>query len=116
VVRFSSGLGSPSVHDILGSLAYEIFWVLFIAFLIPKKSIIWVAVGVCLATCAVEFLQLWTPPFLQMLRSTLPGRLVLGNSFTWWDFPPYFLGSFMGWLWARSLQFYFAPKSDRLTK
>ena len=114
VVRFSFWLGLEWLHDALGSIAYEIFWILLVTFFIPKKSVVWVAVGVCLATCAVEFLQLWQHPLLKMLHSTIPGRLVLGNSFTWWDFPPYFVGSFLGWLWVRSLQSYFAPKSDRL--
>ncbi|MDJ0615507.1 MAG: DUF2809 domain-containing protein [Calothrix sp. MO_192.B10] len=112
-IRFSSWLGSPWLHDALGSLAYEIFWILLVTLFIPKKPVLWIAVGVCLFTCVIEFLQLWQTPFLQMLRSTLPGRLILGNSFTWLDFPPYFFGSFLGWLWVRSLHFYFAPKCDR---
>lgn len=112
-IRFSSGLGSPWLHDALGSIAYEIFWILLVTFFIPKKPVIWVAMGVCFFTGVVEFLQLWQPPFLQMLRSTLPGRLILGNSFAWLDFLPYFVGSFLGWLWVRPLRFYFTPKGDR---
>jgi len=61
------------------------------------------AFGVCVATCGLEFLQLWQPPFLQAARATLPGRMVLGNSFTWSDFPSYFAGSFLGWVWVRWL-------------
>lgn len=112
VVRFSSELGSPWLHDALGSIAYEVFWILLFVFFMPRKPILWIAVGVCFFTCVVEFLQLWQPPFLQMLRSTLPGRLVLGNSFTWLDFPAYFIGSFLGWLWVRLLHFYFVSRRD----
>ena len=44
-------------------------------------------------TCAVEFSQLLTNPAAIAIRSTLPGRLVLGTTFSWADFPPYFLGA-----------------------
>lgn len=103
IIRFSQptqgGLG-----DFLGSVAYEIFWILFVVFLFPKFSVAKVAIAVCLATCAIEVLQLWTPPFLQVIRATLPGRLVLGNTFSWSDFPAYVVGSFLGWLGVRSLR------------
>ena len=110
VVRFSQGLNPPWLHDALGSVAYEIFWVLLFAFLLPKVSPLRIAIAVCIATCAIEFLQLWKPPFLQAARSTLPGRLVLGNSFVWADFPVYFVGSFLGWLCLRSIKSYFVKK------
>ncbi|MDA0673585.1 MAG: DUF2809 domain-containing protein, partial [Cyanobacteria bacterium] len=55
-------------------------------------------------TCALDFLQLWQPPLLEAIRATLPGRLVLGNTFTWGDFPYYFIGCGMGWLWLRAIQ------------
>jgi hypothetical protein len=101
-VRFS-GAGPAWLNDALGSIAYEVFWILLVALLFPKASPVWVAVGVCLATCGVEFLQLWQTPWLQALRATLPGRLVLGNTFTWSDFPACLVGSGLGWLWLRSL-------------
>jgi uncharacterized membrane protein (DUF373 family) len=102
-VRFSHGPAPEWLNDFLGSLAYQIFWILFVLFIYPRASLIWTAVGVCLFSCGLEFLQLWQPPWLQVLRATLPGRLVLGNTFTLSDFPPYFVGSFLGWLWVRWL-------------
>lgn len=102
VVRFH-GLTPEWFNDLFGSIAYEIFWVLLVAFLLPKASPLWSAVGVCLATCVIEFLQLWKPPFLQAIRATLPGMLILGNTFNWFDFISYFMGSFCGWVWMRSL-------------
>lgn len=103
VIRFTPIPGWEWLSDFLGSVAYEIFWILLVAFGFPRSSPVWVAVGVCLATCGLEFLQLWKPPFLQALRSTLPGRLVLGNTFVWADFIAYFVGSFAGWWVVRSL-------------
>jgi hypothetical protein len=102
-IRFA-GPGPERFNDFMGAVAYEIFWILLAVFLWPQVSLVWAAVGVCVATCGLEFLQLWQPPFLQAARATLPGRLVLGNAFTWADFPSYFVGSFLGWLWVRWLK------------
>ncbi|OKH30294.1 hypothetical protein NIES2101_42525 [Calothrix sp. HK-06] len=102
-VRFAQEFGYPELYDFLGSVAYEIFWILLVAFIYPKASPLWTAVGVCVATCGIEFLQLWKPPFLEAARATLVGRLVLGNTFVWSDFISYFFGSFAGWIWMRWL-------------
>lgn len=91
------------INDSLGSIAYQILLMLLVAFFLPKAEPVWLAIWVCLASCAIEFLQLWQPPFLQAIRATLPGRLILGNTFTWSDFPFYFIGSFVGWLVMRLL-------------
>ena len=102
-VRFSQ-FGAEWLHDSGGSLAYQIFWILLVMGCFPKASMMRVAIAVCFASCAIEFLQLWKPPFLQAFRATLPGRLVLGNTFSWSDFPPYFVGSFLGWAWVKALR------------
>ncbi|MBW4518788.1 MAG: DUF2809 domain-containing protein [Scytolyngbya sp. HA4215-MV1] len=103
-VRFSHGPLPEWLNDALGSVAYEIFWILLVLLCFPQLSPWWVALGVCLATCGIEFLQLWKPPFLQAARATLPGRLVLGNTFNVSDFPAYWVGSGLGGVWGRSLQ------------
>lgn len=105
-VRFA---GNAWWNDVLGSIAYEVFWVLLGAALWPQLPLRWVAVGVCLVTVAIEVLQLWQNPTYLALRSTFLGRLVLGNTFLWSDFPPYVVGSWVGWVWARSLK----PKENQ---
>ena len=101
LVRFH-GPAPEWLNDLFGSIAYEIFWILLIGLLFPKASPLWTAVGVCLATCVLEFLQLWKPPFLQAMRATLLGRLILGNNFAGSDFLSYFIGGFLGWVWMQS--------------
>jgi hypothetical protein len=91
------------LRNLIGNIAYECFWVLFVAFLIPQVTPVRIAIGVCLASFAIEFLQLWQAPWMQALRMTLFGRLVLGNSFYWPDFLQYMAGSFGGWLWIRAM-------------
>lgn len=103
-VRFTPTDEWAWLHDALGSVAYETFWILLILLVWPQGSIAKAAVAVFVATCALEVLQLWQPPFLQALRATLPGRLVLGNTFSWADFPAYAVGSFVGYGWAMLLR------------
>jgi Protein of unknown function (DUF2809) len=84
------------VSDISGSLAYQIFWIALAQFCFPKFSIVKTAIGVFIFSCAIEFLQLYQPDWLQAIRATLPGRLVLGNTFLWSDFLPYAIGCGLG--------------------
>jgi hypothetical protein len=97
VVRFGHIL-PEFISDAGGGIAYEIFWILLVLTIAPTANIRITAISVCLTTCAIEFLQLYQPPWLQAIRATLPGRLVLGTTFSWGDFPPYFIGSALGLL------------------
>ncbi len=85
-----------------GGVFYEIFWCLLI-FLFSRIRPTIIALSVLLATCCLEFLQLWHPPVLEWLRSFFIGRTILGTTFDWWDFPYYFIGSGIGWLWMKAL-------------
>lgn len=86
------------------SVCYTVFFVLLFFFLFPRPAaILPIAIGVLVWTCLVEFSQLWHPAWLESIRATVVGRLLLGNSFSWWDFPAYFLGCVVGWLLCRSL-------------
>lgn len=79
------------------SVAYELLFMLIAFVLVPRRSAInRIALAVFVGTCLVEFSQLWKPAWLRAIRSTLPGRLVLGNSFSWWDFPAYLIGCWLG--------------------
>jgi hypothetical protein len=60
-----------------------------------------VAVWVFLATAFLEILQLWHPPFLEAIRSTLMGRLLLGTTFVFSDFIYYAIGCILsGWIFT----------------
>ncbi len=91
-----SGPANMWVNNSLGGFFYEIFWILLVSFLFPKAKPFRIALWVFLVTCAIEFLQLWHPPFLEMPLGNFIGRTILGNSFNWGDFPYYFLGSLIG--------------------
>ena len=95
--KFYSGPADQWVNNSLGGLFYEIFWCLVIAFIFVKINPIKIAIWVFVLTCLLELLQLWHPPFLEILRNNFIGRTILGNSFNWMDFPYYFIGSLLGY-------------------
>lgn len=107
ITKFYRGAGQAWLNDAFGGIPYAIFWMLLVALIWPKLRPAAIALTVFLTTCLVECLQLWQPAWLQAIRATLPGRLVLGNSFTWSDFLYYAIGGWIGWLWLRWL----APKT-----
>ena len=79
------------------SVFYELLFMLLAFTVWPRRSLILrIALGVFVGTCLVEFSQLSDASWLLALRSTLPGRLVLGSSFSWWDFPAYAIGCVIG--------------------
>ncbi|MBN1348072.1 DUF2809 domain-containing protein [candidate division KSB1 bacterium] len=102
--KFYSGPAQNWVNHSLGGVFYEIFWCLVIFLFFRNCRPFRIALAVLVLTCALEFLQLWHPPFLELLRSNFIGRTVLGNSFAWHDFPYYFIGSGIGWWWLARLR------------
>ncbi len=91
--KFYTGHASAWVNNSLGGVLYVIFWALVFS-LIFVRSRPWKIAGiVVLITCALEFLQLWHPRFLETIRSTFMGATLLGNSFSWLDLVHYLVGS-----------------------
>jgi hypothetical protein len=81
------------VNNSLGGVLYVIFWSLLFS-LLAARSKSWKIVGlVFLSTSAIEFLQLWHPPFLETIRSTFIGATLFGNSFSWMDMVHYIIGA-----------------------
>jgi len=101
--KFYSGPAANWVNDSLGGVFYEIFWCLNFFFFFQKANSLIISIVVLLLTCFLEFLQLWHPPFLEFLRSSFIGSVILGTSFSWSDFPYYFIGSGIGWYWLYRL-------------
>ena len=102
--KFYGGIAHDWVNNYSGDILYEIFWCLFIFILIPrKKALGQIPIWVFCITCFLEFLQSWQTPILQTARSSLIGKFLLGTTFSWWDFPYYLIGCFIGWLWLRQI-------------
>lgn len=102
-VRFSSTL-PEWFRNLFGNVAYETLLILLLLLIVPKMKPIAAAISVCLFSFIIEFSQLSQDPILMAARSHLLGRLILGNGFTWEDFPLYMLGSLIGWSWVIQLR------------
>jgi hypothetical protein len=102
--KFYRGPGAHWVNDSLDGVFYEVFWCLLLSLVLPRTEPRTLAGGVLAATCVLEFLQLWHPVFLEVLRSTFLGATILGATFDWSDFPYYFAGSGIGWFWLNRLR------------
>jgi hypothetical protein len=99
--KFYAGPGAVWVNGSLGGMLYEVFWCLTLALVARRPRPGAIAVSVFLATCVIEFSQLWHPTFLESLRAGFLGRTILGDTFDWNDFPPYLVGSILGWVLMR---------------
>ena len=99
-----TGFADEWIHHNAGDIFYQIFWCLFIFFFIPTRSAAnRIPILVFFLGCIVEFTQMWHTPELEWIRSYFWGRLLLGASFDWREFPTYALGSIIGWLWLLSI-------------
>jgi hypothetical protein len=81
----------------------DALWALMVfvgfGFLLPRASTLVVALLALTFSWGVEFSQLYHAPWIDAIRATLPGRLVLGSTFNWPDLPAYALGVGVG-VWA----------------
>ena len=102
-LRFDAPI-SPYLRDASGGISYVLVFVLAFGALIREASSANISLTVLAATCFLEFLQLWHPAWLEACRSTVPGRLLLGTTFEWADFPPYFIGAALGWALLRTVR------------
>ena len=88
-----------------GGVLYVMFWSLLVGSALPRSKPTNVCVTVLGLTCIVEVLQMVEWPWLEALRATRPGQLLLGSTFSWVDFPFYAAGALSSWLlmqWLRS--------------
>ena len=101
--KFYPGPGRSWLNNSFGGVPYVILFMALVALIWPRLAPGWVALGVLVATCLLEVLQLWQPAWLQAVRATLPGRLVLGSTFSPSDFWYYLIGAGLGWVGLRWL-------------
>lgn len=102
--KYYQGLGSEWVNNYGAAIWYEVFWCLFaFYFFYQEKFISLIPIYVFILTCFIEILQLWNLPLLALIRSHVLGKLLLGKTFSWWDFPHYVLGCLLAWFWLRTI-------------
>ena len=78
----------------------DALWALLVffafAWLCPAASTAKIAILTLVFSCAIEFSQLYHAPWLDAIRQTWPGRLVLGDTFAWADMLAYLAGAVFG--------------------
>lgn len=102
--KFYPGPLQDWVNNSFSSIFYEAFWILLVISIRPQLPPALVSFWVFIVTSILEFLQLWKPPFLQAIRATFIGRMLLGTTFVWSDFIYYVLGCSLTWLALRYLK------------
>ena len=111
--KLYTGLGNEWVNNKLGGVFYEIFWCLVLYIIFPKVKPFKIGIWVFLITCILEFAQLLNNGFLEIIRSNFIGQTIFGNSFTWTDFPYYFIGSVLGYLILKKLEKHNLHSNDK---
>lgn len=77
-----------------GLWALMIYWL--VSTLLPSQSLSIVTLFAGILATTIEFLKLVHYPALDAFRFTLPGILLLGRFFSWWDILAYWLAIIAG--------------------
>lgn len=80
----------------IGDVLWALMVYFIVRFLLIRKSIKTVTIYSLLFCFAIEFSQLYKAPWIDNLRHTLFGRLVLGDTFIWGDLLSYTGGIIIG--------------------
>ncbi|MDD5186067.1 MAG: DUF2809 domain-containing protein [Paludibacter sp.] len=98
------GLGSRKFSsffpELINTYLGDALWALMIYFMaatvFKSKTIITISVASLLFCYAIELSQLYHEPWIDSIRSTTPGGLVLGFGFLWTDMLAYTIGIVFG--------------------
>jgi Protein of unknown function (DUF2809) len=87
---------SPFIRKYGGDALWALLVYWLVCFCVPRMKIaasIGIAFGIAVA---VEFSQLCHAPWIDSIRATRLGLLILGNTFNWPDIPAYAVGILIG--------------------
>ena len=106
------GIGSRRFHhvlpDILAAYAGDTFWALalflFIGLIMPRASTRSVGIFALALSVLVEISQVYHAPWIDSIRRTTLGGLILGYGFLWSDLACYAVGVGLGALTERALR------------
>ncbi len=85
------------IYPYLGDALYALMIYFLLAFLFPKLSFMrtmLICIGICFT---IEICQLYQADWIQRIRATLPGRLILGQGFLYSDLVAYIGGGIAGY-------------------
>ena len=102
--KFYTGPAADWVANSAGGLLYVCFFIVLALALQPRWPAARVALLVLAITSVLEVLQLWHPAWLAPFRATFIGHALLGNTFSWTDFPYYLAGALLGFGYGWAVQ------------
>ena len=88
-----------------GDTLWAVLVFLLLAFAMPRRAPLFIGALAIAIAFGVELLQLYRAPWLDAMRNTLPGRLVLGQGFLFSDLICYNFGiasSILVYDWCRN--------------
>lgn len=94
----------PPASNHGGDALWALMVFLGFGFLLPRLSTPVLSLVALTFAWGVEFSQLYQAPWLDAIRATLPGRLILGTTFNWLDLAAYALGIGLGALGESKLR------------
>jgi hypothetical protein len=80
----------------IGDILWGLMVYFIIRFLFITRSIKWVSIASLLFCYAIEFSQLYQAPWINNIRHTVIGGLILGETFLWGDMLCYTVGIAIG--------------------
>ena len=92
IVHRAGGMLPPALRDILGDALWAMMIVWWMGAAAPRSRLRTRGVAALAICVAVEISQRYHSPFLDGLRRTLPGHLVLGNGYDPRDLVSYAVG------------------------
>jgi hypothetical protein len=104
IVVMAAGLASRRYswlfHACLGKYPGDALWALMVFLLwgraLPRTSSLWIGLYALSTSFADEFSQLYQAPWINDIRSTTMGHLILGSGFAWPDLVAYTVGVAIG--------------------
>jgi hypothetical protein len=85
------------VHLYLGDTLWALMVYVLVAFVFRGKSSLWVALTALAFSVCIEISQLYQAPWINSIRGTRLGGLVLGFGFLWSDLVCYTVGIVFGY-------------------
>jgi hypothetical protein len=85
----------------IGDILWGLMVYFIVRFLFITRSIKWVSIAALLFCYTIEFSQLYQAPWINKIRHTVIGGLILGETFLWGDMLCYTVGIGIGILVER---------------
>ncbi len=92
----------PGIPLFIGDILWGLMVYFIMRFLFIRKTIKWAIVASLLFSYCIEFSQLYQAPWINNIRHTVLGGLILGETFLWGDMLSYTIGIAIG-VWAEKI-------------